>query len=50
MVVDAGQHILEPGAGVDVVEPCGLDQGVDGGGALATAIKLHNIPHTDLSS
>ena len=27
-VVDAGEHVGEPGAGIDVVEPCGLDQGV----------------------
>ena len=50
MVVDAPEHILEPSTGIAIVEAGGLDQGVDGGGALATAIKLHNIPHTDLSS
>ncbi len=40
MVGDAAENVFEPGLGVDVVELGGGDQGVDGGGALATAIVL----------
>ena len=43
MVVDAGQHIGDPGAGVDVVEPCGLDQGVQGGGTVRSAVRRNLI-------
>ncbi len=43
MVVDAPEHILEPGAGVNIVEPCGLDQGVQGGGPLAAIIRRNLI-------
>ena len=43
MVVDAGEHVGDPDAGVDVVEPCGLDQGVDGGGPLAAPVRRNLI-------
>jgi hypothetical protein len=34
VVVDAGEDVGEPGFGIDGVELCGFDEGVDGGGAL----------------
>ena len=36
VVGDAAEHVGEPGLGIDAVEPGGGDEGVDGGGALAT--------------
>ena len=39
MIGDAGEDVAEVGLGIDVVELGGLDQGVDGGGALATFVE-----------
>ena len=44
VVVDAGEHVGEPGAGIDVVEPCGLDQGVQGGGTVRSAVGAGEGP------
>ncbi len=44
MVGDACEHVGEPGLWVDVVELRGLDQCVDDGGALATAIRAAEQP------
>jgi hypothetical protein len=38
MVVDAGEYVGEPGLGVDGVELCGFDEGVDGGGTLPASV------------
>jgi len=38
MVGDTGQDVGEPGLGVDVVEPAGLDQRVGDGRALPASI------------
>ena len=38
MIGDAGEDIGEPGLRVDVVQSRGLDQGVEDGGALTTAV------------
>jgi hypothetical protein len=34
----AGEHVGEPGLGIDVVHFAGLDQGIDGGGTMAASI------------
>jgi len=34
----AGEHVGEPGLGIDVVHLAGLDQGIDGGGTMAASI------------
>ena len=39
MIGQSGQNIGEPCLRIDVVELGGLDQGVDGGGALATFVE-----------
>jgi hypothetical protein len=44
MVVDAGEHVGEPGLRIDVVEARGLDQRVHHGGALAAAIGAREQP------
>ena len=44
MIGDAGEHVGEPGLRIDVVEPCGLDQGVHDGGTLAAAIGAGEQP------
>jgi hypothetical protein len=38
MIGQSGEHVREPSLWIDVVELGGLDQGVDGGGALATFV------------
>jgi hypothetical protein len=38
MIGQSGQDISEPGLRIDVVELCGFDEGVDGGGATATFV------------
>jgi len=44
VILQARQHIGEPCQGVDVVELCGLDQGVDGGGAAAALVGAGEGP------
>src|SRR5690606_19718238 len=44
MAGGAGQHVAQPSFGIDVVELGGLDQGIDGGGALAPAIGSSKQP------
>ena len=39
VVGDAGQDIAEPGFGIETVELGGFDQGVDGGGTFAAAVR-----------
>src|SRR6476660_2376487 len=38
VVVDASEHVSEPGLGIDIVEPCRLDQRVHQRGPLSAAI------------
>ena len=38
VLVDAGEHVGEPGLGIDVVEARGLDQRVHEGGPLTAAV------------
>jgi hypothetical protein len=40
----ATEDIGEPGSGIDAVQLAGLDQRVDGGGALAPAIRAGECP------
>ena len=44
MIVDAGEHVGEPGLRIDVVEPGGLDQRVHDGRALAAAVGAGEQP------
>jgi hypothetical protein len=44
MLGDAGEHVGEPSLRVDVVELGGADQGIDDGGALATAVGAAEQP------
>lgn len=44
MIADAGQHIGEPGAGIDVVELGSLKQGVHDRGALAATFGASEQP------
>jgi len=44
VIVDAGEHVGEPGLRIDVVEPRSLDQRVHHGGALAAAIGAGEQP------
>ena len=44
MILQAGQHVGEPGLRIDVVELGGLDQGVDGGGAPAAGVGAGEGP------
>ena len=44
MVGDPGQHVGEPGLGVDVVELGGGDKGIDRGGPVAAAIGAAEGP------
>jgi hypothetical protein len=38
MIGDAGKDIGEPGLGIDVVQPRGLDECIEDGGALSAAV------------
>jgi len=42
--MDAGEGVGEPGLGIDVVELCGLDEGVDGDGPVAAGIGAAEGP------
>jgi hypothetical protein len=44
VIVDAGEHIGEPGARIDVVELSGLKQGVHDGGTLSAAFGSREEP------
>ena len=44
MIGDAAQHIGEPGLGIDAVEFCRGDQGVDRGGTLTAAVGAGEQP------
>ena len=44
MVGDAGEHVGEPGLRVDIVEPSGLDQRVQDGGSVTTAVGAAEQP------
>jgi hypothetical protein len=44
VLVDAGEHIGEPGLGIDVIEARRLDQRVHESGALAAAIGAREQP------
>jgi hypothetical protein len=44
VIGDAGEHVSEPGLGIDVVESGGGDQAVDDGGAVATTIGAGEQP------
>ena len=44
MIVDPAQHIGEPGLRIDIVQPGGRDESVEGGGALAAAIGAGEGP------
>ena len=44
MIGDAGEHVGQPGLGIDVVELGGDDQAVEEGGALAAAIGAGEQP------
>ncbi len=41
---DAGQHVGQPGLGIDVVEFCGDDEAVEDGGTLAAAVGTGEQP------
>jgi hypothetical protein len=38
MVIDMEEYVSEPSFGIDGVELCGFDQGVDGGSALPASV------------
>ena len=38
MIWKPGQHVSEPGLRIDVVHLAGFDQGIDGGGTMATSV------------
>jgi len=44
MVREPDRHVGQPGLRIDVVELCGLDQRVDGGGAVAARIRATEGP------
>ena len=44
MFGDAGQHVAQVGFGIEAVECCRLQDGVDGGGALAAGIGAGEQP------
>ena len=44
MIVQASQHVSEPCLRIDIVELCGLDQGVDRGGTSATIVGACECP------
>jgi hypothetical protein len=44
MVLQAGEDVGEPGLRIDVVDPGGVDQGVDCGSAAATFIRTGEGP------
>ncbi len=44
MFGDAGQHIGEPGLGIDIVHLGGDDQAIDGGGSGPAAIRTGEQP------
>ncbi len=44
MIGETGKDVGEPGAGIDVVELGGFDQGVDGGGARGAGIGAGEGP------
>jgi hypothetical protein len=35
----AGQHVSKPSLGIDVVHLASCDQGIDGGGTMATSVR-----------
>jgi len=43
-VGNAGEHVAQPGFGIDAVELGGLDQRVDRGGALAALVRAGEGP------
>ena len=44
VVVDAVKDVCEPGLGIDAVELCGLDQGVDGRSTLPAGVRACEQP------
>jgi len=40
IVGEPGQHVCKPGLRVDIVDLTGFDEGVDGGGAMATITAI----------
>jgi len=44
MIADPREHIGKPGPGVDVIEPGGDDEAVDGSSTLATAVGARKQP------
>ena len=44
VIGDAAQRVGEPCTGIDVVEPCGDDQAVDGSSAFAAAVRAGEQP------
>jgi hypothetical protein len=44
MIGDAGDGVAQPGFGIDLVELGGLDEAVDGGGAVAALIEACEQP------
>ena len=45
----AAEHVGEPGLRIDVVHLAGFDQGIDGGGTMATSVRTGEgpIPSSD---
>jgi hypothetical protein len=50
VIVDARQHVGEPGLRIDAVELGGLDQRVDDGGARAAAVGAGSSEATTIRS
>ena len=44
VIGQAGEHIGEPGARIDVIELAGFDERIDGGGALTAAVGAGEGP------
>jgi hypothetical protein len=44
VIGQAGEHIGEPGARIDVIELAGFDERIDGGGALTTPVGAGEGP------
>ena len=44
MIGQSGEHVCEPSLRVDVVELGGLDESVDGGGAMAAFVRSCEVP------
>jgi hypothetical protein len=43
-ISDAGEYVSKPGARINAVHLCGLDQAIHGGGALSALVRTRKEP------